>query len=233
MRFPLFFVLIAALVSLPVVLAQAPDGSWKGVLAEAGVHDPRILRAMERVQRSDFLPAEQKRFVMDDRPLNIGHGQTTSQPSLIALMVQAMKLERGCTVLEVGTGSGYQTALLAELCTHVYSIDIIEPLAVEAKKRLAALGYTNTLVKAGDGYLGWPEHGPFDGIVVCASAPKVPEPLLQQLKKGGRLVIPVGDSEESKLLIFEKDAAGSVRQLGGLPVRFVPLLGDHADRDRH
>lgn len=214
------------------LMALAQDGSWTRVLEMSGVHDPRIVQAMARVHRSDFLPAAQQRFVMEDRPLEIGHGQTTSQPSLIALMVQAMKLERGCTVLEVGTGSGYQTALLAELCAHVYSIDIVEPLALAAKKRLGELGYINAQVKAGDGYLGWPEHAPFDGIVVCASASKVPAPLLAQLKVGGRLVIPVGEGEESRLLVFEKEPSGKVKQVKGIPVRFVPLLGENADRDR-
>lgn len=213
-------------------LSCAQDSSWDHTLAEAGVHDPRIIRAMQHVRRSDFLPLSQRPFVMDDRPLNIGHGQTTSQPSLIALMMQELKLQPGCRVLEVGTGSGYQTALLAELCLHVYSIDIIAPLATEAKKRLATLGYANAEVKAGDGYLGWPERAPFDGIVVCASAPKVPAALLQQLKPGGRLVIPVDDSEASVLLVFEKDAQGKVWRLEGMPVRFVPLLGENADRDR-
>lgn len=225
-RAPIFVTMLLA----SLVLAQ--DASWTPVLRNAGVRDARIIRAMEHVRRSDFLPRVQKPFTMQDRPLEIGHGQTTSQPSLIALMVQELKLQPGCSVLEVGTGSGYQTALLAELCAHVYSIDIVEPLALEAKERLAALGYANVAVKAGDGYLGWPEHAPFDGIVVCAAAAKVPEPLLRQLKNGGRMVIPVGESEDSRLLIFQKDAAGKVSQVGGIPVRFVPLLGENADRDR-
>jgi protein-L-isoaspartate(D-aspartate) O-methyltransferase len=210
----------------------AQDGSWQEVLILEGVRDTRVAWAMERVRRSDFLPANQKRFAMDDRPLDIGHGQTTSQPSLIALMMQELKLRPGCSVLEVGTGSGYQTALLAELCEHVYSIDIVEPLARQAAERLDALGYSNAMVKAGDGYGGWPEHAPFDAIIVCASAPKVPAPLLRQLKAGGRLVIPVGTGDEARLLTFEKDAAGKVSQARGIPVRFVPLLGDPAAADR-
>lgn len=221
----------AAAVLLASLVVAQQDGGWSRVLAEAGVRDARVLRAMERVRRGDFLPRAQQRFALEDRPLDIGHGQTTSQPSLIALMVQELKLQPGCSVLEVGTGSGYQTALLAELCTHVSSIDIIEPLALEAKQRLAKLGYRNAEVKAGDGYLGWPEHAPFDGIVVCAAAAKVPQPLLQQLKKGGRLVIPVGEGDETRLLL-EKDAAGQVRQVRGIGVRFVPLLGEPAERDR-
>lgn len=213
------------------VVAQQPE-SWRRALTSAGVRDPRILEVMEQVKRSDFLPRSQLPFVMEDRPLPIGHEQTTSQPSLIALMMQDLKLKPGCSVLEVGTGSGYQTALLARLCTHVYSIDIVEPLALEAKRRLAALGYTNAQVKAGDGYLGWPEHAPFDAIIVCAAASKVPQPLLAQLKPGGRMVIPVGESSDSQLVVFEKDAAGKVSQVKGIPVRFVPLIGDNAERDR-
>ena len=222
---------LTVLVASQVVVAQQPE-SWRRALTSAGVRDPRILEVMEQVKRSDFLPRSQLPFVMEDRPLPIGHEQTTSQPSLIALMMQDLKLQPGCSVLEVGTGSGYQTALLARLCTHVYSIDIVEPLALEAKRRLAALGYANAQVKAGDGYLGWPEHAPFDGIIVCAAASKVPQPLLAQLKKGGRMVIPVGESSDSQLVVFEKDAAGKVSQVKGIPVRFVPLIGDNAERDR-
>lgn len=222
---------LTVLVASQVVVAQQPE-SWRRALTSAGVRDPRILEVMEQVKRSDFLPRSQLPFVMEDRPLPIGHEQTTSQPSLIALMMQDLKLQPGCSVLEVGTGSGYQTALLARLCTHVYSIDIVEPLALEAKRRLAALGYANAQVKAGDGYLGWPEHAPFDGIIVCAAASKVPQPLLAQLKKGGRMVIPVGESNDSQLVVFEKDAAGKVSQVKGIPVRFVPLIGDNAERDR-
>lgn len=221
-----------ALALLVGTQAFAQDLSWKRPLAGAGVRDARIVRVMDQVRRSDFLPRSQLPYAMEDRPLPIGHGQTTSQPSLIAVMIQQARLKRGCTVLEVGTGSGYQTALLAQLCSHVYSIDIVEVLAVEARKRLAQLGYVNAHLKAGDGYLGWPEHAPFDAIVVCASVKRVPQPLLDQLKKGGRLVIPVGEPEASELLVFEKDQLGKVSQVKVLPVRFVPLTGENADRDR-
>lgn len=224
--------LLFTMLLLTATWVVAQDTSWNRALAAAGVRDQRILDAMEQVHRSDFLPRSQLPFAMEDRPLPIGHQQTTSQPTLIAQMIEVLKLKPGCTVLEVGTGSGYQTALLAKLCAQVYSIDIVEPLALAAKTRLAQLGYLNATVKAGDGYLGWPEHAPFDGIVVCAAAPKVPAPLLAQLKKGGRLVIPIGEGEDVRLLIFEKDAEGKVRQTKSLTVRFVPLLGENADRDR-
>lgn len=220
----------ATLLVASQVLAQ--DSSWKRPLASAGVRDARIVKVMDEVQRSDFLPKDQLAFAMEDRPLPIGQGQTTSQPSLIGLMIQEMRLRPGCTVLEVGTGSGYQTALLAKLCAHVYSIDIVKPLADEAKKRLARLGYVNAQVKAGDGYLGWAERGPFDAIVVCASVERVPQPLLEQLKKGGRLVVPVGSPLDSKLQVFEKGESGKLSRVNVLPVRFVPLTGDKADRDR-
>jgi len=196
------------------------------------VKDPRVIAAMKELRRADFLPPELRRSEYADRPLAIGHGQTTSQPSLIALMVQELRVGPEARVLEVGTGSGYQTALLAKLVKDVYSIDIVEPLALAASARLAQLGYANAHVKAGDGYLGWPEAAPFDGIVVCAAAPRVPQPLLDQLKPGGRLVIPVGEGDEARLAIYEKQADGGVKDVGGLAVRFVPFTGEHADRDR-
>ncbi len=224
----------ALVVGLVLATAALAEGlSWKRVLSAEGVRDARIVKVMEEVRRSDFLPESQRSHAMEDRPLFIGHGQTTSQPSLIARMIQQARLERGCTVLEVGTGSGYQTALLARLCTHVYSIDIVGPLVVEAKQRLAKLGYVNTQLKTGDGYLGWPEHGPFDAIIVCASVTKVPQPLLDQLKKGGRLVIPVGEPHDSQLQVFTKDDSGNVSQVNVLPVQFVPFTGENADRDRN
>jgi protein-L-isoaspartate(D-aspartate) O-methyltransferase len=187
---------------------------------------------MEKVRRANFLPESVRDEEYQDRPLPIGYGQTTSQPSLIAMMVDALKLQPGCNVLEVGTGSGYQTALLAELCTKVASIEIVAPLAERARTRLRELGYRNIDVKAGDGYLGWPEHAPFDGIVVSAGAPKVPPPLVKQLKVGARMVIPVGQGDSLRLQILTKRADGSYATEDSLPVSFVPLTGDHADRDR-
>jgi protein-L-isoaspartate(D-aspartate) O-methyltransferase len=143
-----------------------------------------------------------------------------------------MRLQPGCRVLEVGTGSGYQTALLAELCQEVRSIEIIAPLAERAGRTLVALGYRNAHVKAGDGYLGWPQHAPFDGIVVSAGAPRVPQPLVDQLARGGRIVIPVEQGAETYLLVVIKNPDGSTRTERSLPVAFVPLTGENADRDR-
>jgi protein-L-isoaspartate(D-aspartate) O-methyltransferase len=210
------------LLMLVATFVHAEPWSWRPELSAAGVSDPRVIEVMDQVRRADFLPKAQVKHANDDRPLPIGHGQTTSQPTLIALMMQYARLKPGCRVLEVGTGSGYQTAMLAKLCAQVQSVDIVKPLVDEAKKRLA--GYPNVEVRAGDGYLGWPERAPFDAIIVCASADSVPEPLLAQLKNGGRLVIPIGDPLDSELFVFEKDQAGKVSQVSVLPVRFVPLI---------
>jgi protein-L-isoaspartate(D-aspartate) O-methyltransferase len=201
-------------------------------LEQAGVTDARVVQAMEKVRRADFLPGAQQRRALEDRPLPIGHEQTTSQPSLIARMLQAMRLAPGCRVLEVGTGSGYQTALLAELCQEVYSVEIVAPLAQRASERLAALGYRNAHVKAGDGYQGWPEHAPFDGITVGAGAARVPQPLVEQLAPGGRLVIPVEESGATYVLVVTKHDDGTTSSERTLPVRFVPLTGEAAERDR-
>ena len=187
---------------------------------------------MNRVRRADFLPKGIQSLEYEDRPLLIGYSQTTSQPSLIAMMIAALELKPGCNVLEVGTGSGYQTALLAELCQKVASIEIISPLAQRAAAQLRELGYKNINVKAGDGYLGWPEQAPFDGIVVSASAPKVPAPLVAQLKPGGRMIIPIGDSALGQLLLVIKQADGGYTSERTLPVSFVPMTGDQAERDR-
>jgi len=187
---------------------------------------------MDKVRRADFLPQAVQPHEYEDRPLPIGYDQTTSQPSLIANMIAALELRPGCHVLEVGTGSGYQTALLAELCSQVASVEILAPLAERAKARLRELGYKNVAVKAGDGYEGWQEHAPFDGIVVSASAPKVPAPLVAQLKTGGRMIIPVGEGRSARLLHVVKQGDGGYTAEESLPVSFVPLTGEHVARDR-
>jgi protein-L-isoaspartate(D-aspartate) O-methyltransferase len=201
---------------------------WAARLKEHGITDPRIFAAFDAVNRADFLPLTQKPFAMEDRPLPIGEDQTTSQPTLIALMIQQLELPKSCRVLEVGTGSGYQTALLAHICAEVYSIEIVAPLAQRAAKRLQELGVKNAHVKAGDGYLGWPEHAPFDGVTVGAGAEKIPQPLVKQLAKHGHLVIPAGPPDDLQLLVVRSDGS---RELS-IPVRFVPLTGPNADRDR-
>jgi protein-L-isoaspartate(D-aspartate) O-methyltransferase len=160
--------------------------------------------------------------------LPIGYGQTISQPYIVALMTDLLKVNSGDVVLELGTGSGYQAAILSGLVKRVYTIEIIEPLARQAKSRLARLGYGNVTTRLGDGYYGWPEYAPFDGIIVTAAASHVPPPLIEQLKPGGRMVIPVGDRFfTQQLLLVEKTADGQITTRQVLPVRFVPLTGEH------
>ena len=185
-----------------------------------------VMAAMEKVPRPRFVPPEQLASAYDDRPLPIGHGQTISQPFIVALMTDLLDLKPGDRVLEIGTGCGYQAAVLAELAREVYTIEIVAALAREAQARLAALGYRNVSVRAGDGYRGWPEQAPFDAIIVTAAAPAVPPALLDQLKPGGRLVIPVGAQwQPQELLVLDKDAAGAVARRRVLGVRFVPMVG--------
>jgi protein-L-isoaspartate(D-aspartate) O-methyltransferase len=186
----------------------------------------RVLEALAKVPRHRFVPAVARPFAYLNRPLPIGHGQTISQPYIVALMTDLLEPEAGHTVLEVGTGSGYQAAVLAGLVARVLSLEIIAPLARQAKTRLANLGYANVTARQADGYDGWPEMAPFDGIIVTAAADHIPPPLVAQLKPGGRLVIPVGPRFlTQQLVLVEKDADGSVRTRQILPVRFVPLTG--------
>lgn len=183
-----------------------------------------VLAVMAKVPRHAFVPAAQRSRAYANRPLAIGHGQTISQPYIVALMTTLAQPQRDDVVLEIGTGSGYQAAVLAELAGQVYSIEIIEPLGTQAAARLRALNYRNVHTRIGDGYYGWPKAGPFDAIVVTAAAASVPPPLIAQLKPGGRMVIPVGSSFFTQtLMLVEKDDGGRVRSRQILPVRFVPL----------
>ena len=189
--------------------------------------DP-VIGAMKSVERHRMVPSSQQRHAYENRPLPIGHGQTISQPYIVALMTELVDPGPGDRVLEVGTGSGYQAAVLAEIVDHVYSIEIIAALASHSGERLDYLGYDNVTSKLGDGYFGWKEHAPFDAIVVTAAASHVPPPLIEQLKPGGRMVIPVGPRFMTQtLLLLEKSASGEVitRQYGA--VRFVPLTSKH------
>jgi protein-L-isoaspartate(D-aspartate) O-methyltransferase len=189
-----------------------------------GVRDPRTLAAMRRVPRHEFVPAEVAAGAYADHPLPIGHEQTISQPYIVAFMTEALGLRGGEKVLEVGTGSGYQAAVLAEIAREVHTIEIVEPLAARARADLARLGYANVHVRAGDGYKGWPEAAPFDAIIVTAAAPRLPEPLLAQLADGGRLVIPVGEQDQ-QLMIVTRSGTTFTRE-NVLPVRFVPMTGE-------
>jgi protein-L-isoaspartate(D-aspartate) O-methyltransferase len=202
-------------------------------LAGRGIDDPRVLAAMGRIPRERFVTRTLAAQAYLDQPLPIGHEQTISQPYVVALMTQLARVGPGDRVLEIGTGSGYQTAVLAELAAEVYSIEIVTPLATRAALLLRRLGYSNFAVRSGDGYGGWPEHAPFDAIVVTAAPERVPAPLLEQLRAGGRLVIPVGPVDAlQELRVIHKRADGSLDEQVVTPVRFVPLTGDAANRDR-
>ena len=197
-------------------------------IARRGIREARLLEAMRLVPRHRFVPLEEQAYAYTDGPLPIGEGQTISQPYIVGLMTQMLGLQGSETVLEVGTGSGYQAAVLAQVVSRVYSVEIIEALHLRATERLAGLGYKNVETRLGDGYQGWPEHAPYDGILVTAAARSVPPPLVEQLKPGARLVIPVGEPYFSqRLLLIEKAADGSVSETEVLPVAFVPLTGGH------
>jgi len=196
--------------------------------ATATTLDAGVLEAMRRVPRDAFVPAAQRELAYANRPLPIGYGQTISQPYIVALMTDLLRLAPRARALEVGTGSGYQAAVLAELGHQVYTIEIVSQLAEQAAKRLSDLGYDAAHARHGDGYYGWPEAAPFDGIVVTAAASQIPPPLLDQLKPGGRMVIPIGAAFlVQQLMLIEKLADGAVRTEALLPVAFVPLVGSH------
>jgi protein-L-isoaspartate(D-aspartate) O-methyltransferase len=190
--------------------------------------DERVMRALAKVPRHEFVQADDRRFAYENRPLPIGHGQTISQPYIVAIMTDLVEPAAGCRALEIGTGSGYQAAILGELCSEVYTVEIVEALGTTARERLARLGYRNVAVRLGDGYYGWEQHAPFDAIVVTAVASHIPPPLLKQLKPGGRMILPIGTRfTAQELVLVSKDDAGRVTTRQILPVRFVPLTGDH------
>jgi len=194
-------------------------------LASRGVRNPRVLAAMRWIPREWFLPPHLAADAYSDAPLPIGNGQTISQPYVVALMTERLAPRRADRILEIGTGSGYQTAILAHLARQVFTIERLPDLLVEAEERFRRLGLTNIQTRLGDGAAGWPEEAPFDGIVVTAAAPRVPEPLAAQLAPGGRLVIPIGDLASQELVILQRPAHGEgleQQQAGG--VRFVPLI---------
>ncbi len=193
-----------------------------------GIHDERVLGAMSRVPRHAFVPASWRSAAYDDRPLPIGHDQTISQPYIVGFMTEALELDGTEKLLEIGTGSGYQAAVLAEVAREVFTIEIVEPLARRSTAVLAELGYDNVHVRCGDGYRGWPEEAPFDAIMVTAAPDHVPQPLLDQLAVGGRLILPVG-SWDQNLVLFERTETGLERR-EVLPVVFVPMTGEAQDR---
>jgi protein-L-isoaspartate(D-aspartate) O-methyltransferase len=193
--------------------------------------DDRVLAAMGRVPRHEFVPSELRRHAYDNRPLPIGYGQTISQPYIVALMTDLLALSEDARVLEIGTGSGYQAAVLAELGARVFTIEIIPELGSEVTERFARLGYDEVTSRVGDGYYGWEEEGPFEAIIVTAASPTIPPPLIAQLEPGGVMVIPVGSPfSVQQLTLVEKDETGVVRTRQVLPVAFVPLTGGGQDR---
>jgi protein-L-isoaspartate(D-aspartate) O-methyltransferase len=195
----------------------------KEQLLARDISDPATIKAIRNVPRHEFVPPEMKPYAYSDNPLPIGMDQTISQPYIVAYMTQVLKLKDHDRVLEVGTGSGYQAAILGQIVDTVYTIEIVEALAFTAKNRLSALGYGNIEVKTGDGYLGWPEKGPFDAIIVTAGAEEVPEPLIKQLKEGGRMIIPVGPHNGIRQLLLITKKSGKIKTKEVMAVRFVPL----------
>ena len=219
--------------------AKAQDALLKIVERDIGMHgvgdgepgfDPRVRAAMARVPRDRFVPSENAAKAYDNRPLPIGHRQTISQPLIVAAMTQLLRIRPDARILEIGTGSGYQTAVLAELAAEVSTIEIVEPLANRSREVLDDLGYRNVTFRCGDGAAGWPERSPFDGIIVTAAAPSIPPALIEQLKPGGRLVIPVGArAGNQELVLVEKDSQGQTRQKSLFGVAFVPLTSESDD----
>jgi len=197
-----------------------------GQIERREVKDPNVLRAMRTVPRHAFIPARQRPYAYTDRPLSIGKGQTISQPYIVAFMTEALALDPNSRVLEIGTGSGYQAAVCAEIAREVYTIEIVESLAESAAKCLKELGYVNVHVKAGDGFFGWPDKGPFDAIIGTAAAKRIPPPLIEQLTPGGRMILPVADEQGFQYLIqITKDDRGQLQEKKVMPVRFVPMTG--------
>jgi len=194
-------------------------------IAGRDVQDERVLNALRDVKRHLFVPEGEKSYAYEDRPLPIGESQTISQPYIVGKMSELMQLDGSERVLEIGTGSGYQAAVLSCLAKEVYSIEIVESLCVSARKRLDKLGYQNVQVRCGDGYRGWPEKAPFDAIMVTAAPQEIPQPLIDQLKPGGWLVIPVGDWYQ-ELLVLSKTKDGKTSRKSVFPVRFVPMTGE-------
>lgn len=211
------------------LMDRARANMVKTQIEARGIRDPLVLDAMRVVPRHQFIPPMQQGRAYDDGAAAIGHGQTISQPYIVALMTELAAVGPGDIVFEVGTGSGYQAAVLGEIVKAVYTVEYVEALGLEAKARLAALGYDNIHVRIGDGYQGWPDHALFDAILVTAGIDHVPQPLIDQLKPGGRIVIPVGpEGRTQELLVIEKNADGSVQETKTIPVKFVPFLGPKA-----
>ncbi|HKQ56405.1 MAG TPA: protein-L-isoaspartate(D-aspartate) O-methyltransferase [Candidatus Eisenbacteria bacterium] len=204
---------------------EEPRAALVRAIEAEGVRDSATLDALRHVPRHEFVPEGLRALAYDNVPLEIGHGQTISQPTVVAMMTEALRPRRGMKVLEVGTGSGYQAAILAHIGCSVRTIEIVRPLADSARSRLQRLGYQNVVVRHGDGYQGWPDEAPFDAIIVTAAPDSIPRALVEQLAPGGRMVVPVGpEGAVQSLTLLEKDAAGKVSTRDLAPVRFVPMV---------
>ena len=216
------FPLIVEADSMETLFAQKRKQMVESQIKARGIKDQRVLDAMLKVKRHLFVPSDKRHLAYEDFPLPIGEGQTISQPYIVALMTELLALKGAERVLEIGTGSGYQAAILAELVKEVYTIEIMEPLARQSEALLKELNYGNIKVKMGDGFMGWPEFSPFDGIIVTCAPEKIPPPLLEQLAEGGRLVIPVGTLWQDLKLV--RKIKEEIKEEDVIPVRFVPLL---------
>ena len=230
--------LLSIAASPPMAAADNDHASARASMVEEqlrsplrGITDPAVLKAMATVPRHEFVPAAIRWRAYEDRPLPIGYQQTISQPFVVAFMTEKLAPRATDRVLEIGTGSGYQAAILATLVDEVYSIEIVKPLAERARSDLARLGYPNVRVRYGDGYQGWPEAAPFDAIIVTCAPDHVPQPLVEQLKEGGRMVIPVGEHGDQDLFLLRKRGS-SLQREAILPVRFVPMTGAAENRNR-
>lgn len=216
-------IVFAALAFPQAAQREARNTMVKSQIAARGVKDPRVLEALRKTPRHEFVPSELQAHAYEDRPLPIGYGQTISQPYIVGLMTELLDTAPGHKVLEIGTGSGYQAAVLAGLVKHVYSIEIVPELAKSAQKTFDRLGIRNITVRQGDGYLGWPEEAPFDRIILTAAPPEIPRTLVDQLRHGGRMSAPEGERNQ-ELLVIEKRLDGTVQRRAVIPVLFVPMV---------
>lgn len=225
MKVVLFIVLLALNMSVPQAdnFARLRDRMVKEQIVRRGISDPGTIAAISRVPRHLFVPGDMEKFAYDDTPLPIGYNQTISQPYIVALMTEVVKPEPGKKALEIGTGSGYQAAVLSQIVDSVYTIEIVPELAKQSLELFRKLGYTNIIAKYGDGYKGWPEYAPFDIILVTAAPEEIPQPLIDQLSENGRLVIPVGKPSSFQELILVEKKAGKISRRRITSVRFVPF----------
>jgi protein-L-isoaspartate(D-aspartate) O-methyltransferase len=229
LRYLFILVILLPLVSCAQTYQGERDKMVEYQIERRGIKDPAVIKAMKVVKRHMFVPEKYQNKAYSDRPLPIGHGQTISQPYIVALMTELLNLEEGDKVLEIGTGSGYQAAVLSHITSNVYTIEIVEELANKAKETLQNQGYNNVKVKTGDGYKGWKEYAPFDAIIVTASPSDVPDPLKNQLAEGGRMIIPVGGEIFQELVLLEKENGKLVRKEVS-SVRFVPMVDEDGER---